>query len=208
MRVMAYRIGVWAAAGAFLTSVIWMPTAGGDPTVTLPPMTSTGGGPIVGGGDHDAQVRMSLQLNSRNNPDIQEVDGSDAAAFINTAAGLAEPQLAAPFQLLQRALGCQKDNAGFGARAYRRADGQWGGAVLVIAKSATTDVDALTNCVTSVWPTPAAGGATKMCNAGWTYPTSGESHRPETYYILLAGTASDFCSVPNANYRNYASAWP
>ena len=208
MKVMAYRIGVWVAAGAFLASATGMPRAGSDPNVSLPPMTSSGGGPIVGGGDTDAQGRISLQLTSRNNPDIQEVDGSDAAAFINAAAGLADPRLAAPFQLLQRALGCQKDNAGFGARAYRRTDGQWGGAVLVIAKSATPDVDALTNCVSSNWTKPTAGGPTSMCNNGWTYPTSGENHRPETYYILLAGTASDFCSVPDANYRNFASAWP
>ncbi|WP_082930010.1 hypothetical protein [Mycobacterium sp. 1164966.3] len=208
MRATACRMGAWVAASVFLAAATGIPTAGADPSVALPPMTSSGGGPIVGGGDEAAQGRMSLQLTSRNNPDIQEVDGSDAAAFINAAAGLTDLRLAAPFQLLQRALGCQKDNAGFGARAYRRADGQWGGAVLVIAKSATSDVDTLTNCVSSSWPKPTAGAATSMCNSGWTYPTSGENHRPETYYILLAGTASDFCSVPDANYRNYATAWP
>jgi len=194
--------------GAFLALVTGMPTAGGDPNVTLPPMTSTGGGPIIGGGDGAAQGRMSLQLTSRNNPDIQEVDGSDAGAFINAAAGVADLRLAAPFQSLQHVLGCQQNNAGFGARAYRRADGQWGGAMLVIAKSATVDVDSMTNCVRSSWRKPTPGGANAMCNSGWTYPTSGDNHRPETYYILLAGTAADFCSVPNADYRNYASAWP
>jgi hypothetical protein len=208
MRITTSRMGVWVATGVLLAAATVMPRAGGEPNVTLPPMTSSGGGAIIGGGDEAAQGRMSLQLTSRNNPDIQEVDGSDAAAFINAAAGLADPRLAAPFQLLQRALGCQKDNAGFGARAYRRSDGQWGGAVLVIAKSATSDVDALTNCVSSNWAKPTAGGATSMCNNGWTYLTSGENHRPETYYVLLSGTASDFCSVPDANYRNYASAWP
>jgi hypothetical protein len=210
---MACRIGVSVAAcglslGALLAPMAGMPTAGGDPNAVLPPLTSTGGGPIIGGGDEAAQGRISLQLTSRNNPEIQEADGSDAATFINSAAGVTNRELAAPFQSLQRALGCQKDNAGFGARAYRRADGQWGGAVLVIAKSATPDIDALTDCVTSNWPKPAAGEAGAMCNTGWTYPTSGENHRPETYYVLLAGTASDFCSVPNANYRNYATAWP
>jgi hypothetical protein len=208
---MACRVSVAACGlllGALLAPVAGMPTAGADPNPVLPPLTSVGGGPIIGGGDEAAQGRISLQLTSRNNPDIQEADGSDAATFINGAAGVTNHSLAAPFQSLQRALSCQKDNAGFGARAYRRADGQWGGAVLVIAKSATPDVDALTDCVRSSWPKPATGGAGAMCNTGWTYPTSGENHRPETYYILLAGTASDFCSVPNANYRNYATAWP
>ena len=47
-----------------------------------------------------------------------------------------------------------------------------------------------------------------MCASGWTYPTSGENHRAETYYILLAGTAADFCAPSNANYANYATRWP
>jgi hypothetical protein len=210
---MRQRIGVSIAVcglslAGLLVPVAETPTAAGDPNVSLPPMTSSNGGPIIGGGDEAAQRRIALQLTSRNNPDIQEVDGSDAAAFSNAAAGVADSRLADPFQLLQRALGCQKDNAGFGARAYRRADGQWGGAMLVIAKSDTSDVDALSNCVRSNWRKPTAGGATAMCDSGWTYPTSGDNHRPETFYILLAGTASDFCSVPNANYRNYASEWP
>jgi hypothetical protein len=213
MKVMAQRIGLsGAVCGVALASLLGpvdgTPVAAGDPNVTLPTMTSSNGGPIIGGGDDAAQRRISLQLTSRNNPDIQEVDGSDAAAFINAAAGVADPQLADPFQSLQRALGCQRDNAGFGARAYRRADGHWGGAMLVIAQSATSDVDALTNCVRSNWRKPAAGAVRGMCNGGWTYPTSGDNHRPETYYVLLAGTASDFCSVPNADYRNYASNWP
>jgi hypothetical protein len=105
-------------------------------------------------------------------------------------------------------LGCQQGNTSFGARAYRRADGQWGGAVLVIAKSATSNLDALTTCVKSVWPAPTAGGPTSMCASGWTYPTSGENHRPETYYILLAGTAADFCSSRNDSYANFATRWP
>lgn len=213
MNVMTPRISAGIAAcglslGAFIAPAAGLPTAGGDPNVGLPPMTSSGGGPLIGGGDEAAQGRMSLQLTSRNSPVIQEVDGSDAAGFIHAAVGIADRQLAAPFQSLERALGCQKDNAEFGARAYRRADGQWGGAMLVIAKSSLPDVDVLVDCVRSTWPSLAAGGATSMCNSGWTYPTSGENHRPETYYVLLAGTASDFCSVPNANYRTYASAWP
>jgi hypothetical protein len=47
-----------------------------------------------------------------------------------------------------------------------------------------------------------------MCASGWTYPTSGENHRPETYYILLAGTAGDFCSPRNDSYANFATGWP
>jgi hypothetical protein len=206
---MTHRIVVGiAACGLALVALVGMPAAGGDPTVTLPPMTSSGGGPIIGGGDAAAKARIALQLTSLGNPDVQEVDGSDAAAFITAAAAVADRQLAGPFLLLQRALKCQKDNAGWGARAYRRNDGQWGGAMLVAAKSATPNVDELSNCVRSNWRAGTAGTPTSMCNSGWTYPTSGDNHRPETYYILLAGTNSDFCSTPNGNYRNYASSWP
>jgi hypothetical protein len=181
-------------------------TAGADPTVTLPAMTSTGGGPIIGGGDAAAQQRISLQLVSFKNPNVQEVDGSGAAQFITAAATFSNRDLATGFVSLQQALGCQTDKAGFGARTYRRNDGQWGGAMLVIAKSATQNLDALTACVKSGRPGPAAGGPNSMCNSGWTYPTSGENHRPETYYILLAG--ADFCDMPNGDYRNYATSWP
>src|SRR5271163_4137531 len=118
------------AVGALTLS----PAAVADPTVTLPPMTSTGGGPIIGGGSNAA---ISQQLTSLGNPNVQEVDGSDAAQFITAAAAVANPQLAAPFALLRRALACQNNKAGFGARAYRRTDGQWGGAMLVTSKSAT-----------------------------------------------------------------------
>lgn len=209
MKAMTCRV-IGALCGLSLAAVpvAGMPTASGDPNVTLPPMASNGGGPIIGGGDAAAQQRMSLQLNSLGRPDVQEVDGSDAAAFITSAAAVSNRDLASPFVPLQRALGCQTDNAGFGARAYRRSDGQWGGAMLVIAKSATPNVDALASCVRSDWPKSNAGNATSMCNSGWTYPTSGENHRPETYYILLAGTASDFCGAPDVNYRHYAAAWP
>ena len=52
-----------AAGGLFLAaSLAGIPTAGADPTVRLPAMTSTGGGPIIGGGDAAAQQRISLQL--------------------------------------------------------------------------------------------------------------------------------------------------
>jgi hypothetical protein len=183
------------------------PTAGADPNASLPALASTGGGPIIGGGDPDAQYRISLQLTSLGNPDVQEADGADAAAFITASAASTSPHLAAAFAPLQRALGCQRDTS-FGARAYRRNDGQWGGAVLVIAKSAAPNIDAVTGCVKSAWPAPAAGSPTTMCNSGWTYPTSGDNHRPETYYILLAGTVADFCGPRNDNYANYATRWP
>ncbi len=198
------------AAGLLLLSASLggIAAAAADPTVTLPAMTSGGGGPIIGGGDAAAERRISQQLTSLGNPDIQEVDGPDAAQFITAAAAISNRDLAAPFASLQRALGCQTNNAGFGARAYRRNDGQWGGAMLVIAKSSTPDVDALGACVKSNWRGPTAGGPSSMCDAGWTYPTSGDNHRPETYYILLAGTASNFCGGPDENYRNYATGWP
>ncbi len=208
MRVTRYRIRMSiTACGLSLAAVAGMPTASADPTVTLPPMTSSGSGPIIGGGTA-AQQGISQQLTSLGNPNVQEVDGSDAAQFITAAAAVANPQLAAPFALLRRALACQSNNAGFGARAYRRADGQWGGAMLVIAKSATPDVDVLTGCVKTNWRRATAGGETSMCNSGWTTPTSFESRRGETYYILLAGTTDDFCSGLNGKYKNNASAWP
>ncbi|OBJ00726.1 hypothetical protein A5659_13760 [Mycobacterium sp. 1165196.3] len=185
-----------------------LPAAGADPAAALPAMTSSGSGPIIGGGSTAGQG-ISQQLFSFGKPDVvQEVDGSDAAQFINAAAGVANQQLAGPFSLLRRALTCQTNNAGFGARAYRRNDGQWGGAMLVAAKSATPNVDGLIACAKTNWRRSAAGGEAAMCNNGWTTPTSYESRRGETYYILLAGTAADFCSDLNAKYKTDANAWP
>lgn len=207
MRVTARRVrgviallAVGAAAG--------LPPADADPAAGLPPMASSGSGPIIGG-DSAAAQGIAQQLFSFGNPHVvNEVDGSDAAQFIDSAAGAASQQLAAPFSLLRRALTCQTDNAGFGARAYRRNDGQWGGAMLVAAKSATANLDGLVACVKTNWRRTAAGGETAMCNNGWTTPTSYESRRGETYYILLAGTAADFCSDLNAKYRGDAGGWP
>ena len=193
-----------AACCLVLGGVVGMPTAVADPTVTLPPMTSTGGGSIIGGGSNAA---ISQQLTSLGNPNVQEVDGSDAAQFITAAAAVANPQLAAPFALLRRVLACQNNNAGFGARAYRRTDGQWGGAMLVTSKSTTPNVDALNSCAQTNWRRPTAGAETSMCNNGWTTPTSGD-RRSEIYYILLAGTADDFCSGLNGKYKTNASGWP
>ncbi|MGA3255028.1 MAG: hypothetical protein ABSD32_13040 [Mycobacterium sp.] len=193
-----------AACCLVLGAVVGMPTAVADPTVTLPPMTSTGGGSIIGGGSNAA---ISQQLTSLGNPNVQEVDGSDAAQFITAAAAVANPQLAAPFALLRRVLACQNNNAGFGARAYRRTDGQWGGAMLVTSKSTTPNVDALNSCAQTNWRRPTAGAETSMCNNGWTTPTSGD-RRSEIYYILLAGTADDFCSGLNGKYKTNASGWP
>jgi hypothetical protein len=208
MQLMATRIGLRIATCVLaVAAVTGTPTASADPDVTLPTMQLTGGGPIIGVGDEAAQRRIAMQLTSLDSPDVEQADGPDAAEFITTAAASISPRLASAFAPLQRVLGCQNDNA-FGARAYRRNDGQWGGAMLVIEKSSTSNLDALTNCVKSVWPAPTAGGPAAMCASGWTYPTSGENHRPETYYILLAGTAADFCNSSNANYANYATRWP
>ncbi|SOJ53091.1 hypothetical protein MSIMFB_00594 [Mycobacterium simulans] len=205
MGVIAYRIVVTIVALLGLSVVT--PRADADPNVTLPPMTSTGSGPVIGGGG--AAQGISQQLFSFGNPNVQEVDGSDAAQFITAAAALTNRDLAIVFQPLQRALGCQQDNAGFGARAYRRADGQWGGGMLVIAKSTVPNVDALTSCVKSGWRRATAGGEASMCNSGWSYPPFSDTRRGgQGYFVLLAGTASDFCSAPNANYRTTASGWP
>src|ERR1700733_2524635 len=94
-----------------------VPTAVADPTGTLPPMTATNGGPIIGGGG--AAPQMSQQLKSLNDPNVQEVDGPDAAQFIAAAAAVTNRDLALPFMALQRALLCQNNNAGFGARGHR-----------------------------------------------------------------------------------------
>jgi hypothetical protein len=204
MGFIAFRIGVGIAACG-LSLAAGMPTADADPSVTLPPMTSGGGGPIIGGGNN---AGISQQLTGLGNPNVQEVDGSDAAQFITAAAAVANPQLAAPFGLLRRGLACQNSNAGFGARAFRRNDGQWGGAMLVAAKSSVPNVDALAACAKTNWRKSAAGGEKAMCNNGWTTPNSFESRGGETYYILLAGTADDFCSQLNGKYKTNASAWP
>jgi hypothetical protein len=83
-----------AASGLFLAaSLAGIPTADADP-VALPAMTSTGGGPIIGGGDAAAQHRISQQLTSLGNAEVQEVDGSDAAQFITGAAAVSNRDLA------------------------------------------------------------------------------------------------------------------
>ncbi|BBZ73225.1 hypothetical protein [Mycobacterium paraseoulense] len=200
----AHRIGSTVAALALGVAAL-APAAGADPTVALPPMTSTGGGPIIGGGSN---AGIAAQLFSFGTPNVQEVDGSDAAQFITAAAGSANQQLAAPFSLMRRALACQTNNAGFGARAYRRGDGQWGGAMLVAAKSATPNVDGLAACAKTNWRRASAGTQSSLCNTGWSTPNTYESRRGETYYILLAGTADDFCTAVNGKFKDNSNGWP
>ena len=205
MRFIAYRIGVGIFACGLL-SAAGMAPAGADP-VTLPPMTSTGSGPTIGVAGASSQ--MSQQLKSLSDPNVQEVDGSDAAQFIAAAANVTNRDLASPFMAIQRALSCQQNNAGFGARAYRRNDGQWGGAMLVAAKSTTKDLDGLNNCAKTNWRRPGAGSQTSLCNSGWTTPNSFASRNgAEAYYIFLAGTADDFCTDLNGKYKTNASGWP
>lgn len=200
------RIAASAAACLLgVGAVLGVPAATADPSVTLPPMTSGNGGSIIGGGSNSG---ISQQLVGLGNPDVQEVDGSDASAFITGAAATADPQLAAPFSLLRRVLTCQNNNAGWGARAYRRNDGLWGGAMLVAAKSSAGNADVLTNCAKTNWRRPTAGGETAMCNTGWATPNSFESRKGETYYVLLAGTGDDFCIQLNAKFKGHASGWP
>ena len=204
MGFIAYRIGVGIAACGFAWAA-GMPAAGADP-VTLPAMASTNGGPIIGGGG--AAQQMSQQLKSLSDPNVQEVDGPDAAQFIAAAAAVTNRDLASPFMALQRALSCQQNNAGFGARAYRRNDGLWGGAMLVIAKSAYPNTDAMKACEMSNWRRPSAGSTTSMCNSGWTYPPLTFNKQGGDYSVLLAGTNSDFCNGLNGNYKSNASTWP
>ncbi|OCB64159.1 hypothetical protein A5677_09410 [Mycobacterium malmoense] len=192
------------AAILALAVVTGIPAAGADPAA-LPPMASSGGGPIIGGGSN---AGIAQQLFSFGSPNVQEVDGSDAAQFIAAAAGSANPQLAAPFSLMRRALTCQPNDAGFGARAYRRADGQWGGAMVVAAKSATANLDALVACAKTNWRRATAGNQSSLCNSGWSTPNTYESRRGETYYVLLAGTADDFCTAVNGKFKDNSNGWP
>ncbi|MCV7409807.1 hypothetical protein AWC05_23920 [Mycobacterium florentinum] len=194
------------AACTLALGALGVPTAVADPTGTLPPMTATNGGPIIGGGG--AASQMTQQLKGLNDPNVQEVDGPDAAQFIAAAAGISDRDLASPFMALQRALGCQKNNAGFGARAYRRNDGKWGGAMLVIAKSAYPDVAGMKACEMSNWRRPSMGSPTSMCNSGWAYPPPTFNDKGGDYIVLLAGTNSDFCTALNGNYKGTAAAWP
>nr|WP_156763533.1 hypothetical protein [Mycobacterium scrofulaceum] len=197
LRSLAATLALAVAAGA--------PPAGADPAA-LPPMTSSGGGPIIGAGGSNAGIAQ--QLFSFGTPNVQEVDGSDAAQFITAAAASPNSQLAAPFSLMRRALACQTNNAGFGARAFRRNDGQWGGAMVVAAKSATPNVDALAGCAKTNWRRATAGTQTSLCNSGWSTPNTYESRRGETYYVLLAGTADDFCTAVNGKFKDNSNGWP
>ena len=194
-----------AAAWLCLCAVTGIPTAAADP-VTLPPLTSGGGGPIIGGGSNAAVAQQLFSFGSSN---VQEVDGSDAAGFITAAAAVANPQLAAPFSPLRRALGCQNNNAGFGARTYRRTDGEWGGGMLVIAKSSVSNIDTLTACEMTNWHRPSAGGQNLMCASGYVYPNDYNSRRSsEGYFVLIAGTDQDFCTAVNGKFKTNSSGWP
>lgn len=129
MGVIARVVGV-AACGLSLAVLAAAPTAGAEPTGALPPMTSSGSGPVIGDGDAALRQRISQQLFSFGDPTVQEVDGSDAAQFITAAAAVADRDVASVFLPLQRVLGCQQNTAGsgagFGARlpANRRAMGR------------------------------------------------------------------------------------
>jgi hypothetical protein len=198
---------VIAACCLSLVAVAGSPAVHADPTATLPPLTSSGSGPIIGDGNA-AQQGISQQLIDLDNADIQQADGTDAANFITAAAAVTDQELAAPFRLLHRALACQNDNAGFGARSYRRNDGQWGGAMLVAAKSTFSSVEALKQCVMTNWRRSSAGGEHVMCNNGWETPTNGDLRKVETYYVLLAGTSADFCSDLNDKLKDDGRGWP
>jgi hypothetical protein len=205
MKTIAYRISLIITAFG-LSSAFGIAPAGADP-VTLPPMASTNSGPTIGVAGASSQ--MSQQLKSLSDPNVQEVDGSDAAQFIAAAANVTNRDLASPFMAIQRALSCQQNNAGFGARAYRRKDGQWGGAMLVISKSAYPDTAAMKSCEMSNWRRPSAGSTTSMCNNGWAYPPPTFNNKGGDYIVLLAGTNSDFCNGLNGNYKNNTAAgWP
>jgi hypothetical protein len=198
------RISAIAACALTVGALAVPPTAVAD--TGLPPMTPTNGGPIIGGGGSASQ--MSQQLKSLGDPNVQEVDGPDAAQFIAAAAAITNRDLAGPFMALQRSLSCQQNNAGFGARAYRRNDGQWGGAMLVIPKSAYPDTAAMKACEMTNWRRPSAGSTMSPCNSSWTYPPQQFNNKGGDYSVMLAGTDSNFCSKLNGNYQGTASPWP
>jgi hypothetical protein len=202
MGAIARRIG--AGIATLMLAATGMAAANADP-VTLPAMTAGNGGPIIGGGNN---AGIAGQLFTFGTPNVQEVSGSDAAAFINAAASVSNPQLSGPFSLLRRALACQNNNAGFGARAFRRTDGLWGGGVLVTSKSTAGNVDALVSCAKTNWRRATAGGESAMCNNGWTTPVAGEIRKTEVYYVMLAGTSADFCADLNAKYKVDGGGWP
>ena len=65
---MAVRIGAGIAACALpLSALAVTTTATADPSATLPTMTSTGGGSIIGGGNN---AGISQQLTSLGNPNV------------------------------------------------------------------------------------------------------------------------------------------
>jgi hypothetical protein len=109
---------------------------------------------------------------------------------------------------LQRALGCQANNAGFGARAFRRNDGQWGGGMLVISKSAYPDTAAMKACEMTNWHRPSSGSTMAICYSSWTYPPQQFNNKGGDWTVMLTGTNSDFCAKLNGNYQGTASPWP
>lgn len=67
MGVIARVVGV-AACGLSLAVLAAAPTAGAEPTGALPPMTSSGSGPVIGDGDAALRQRISQQLFSFGDP--------------------------------------------------------------------------------------------------------------------------------------------
>ena len=197
IRSMIALLALGAAAG--------LPTAGADPTGALPAMTSSGGGPIIGGGSN---AGIAQQLFSFGAPNVQEVDGSDAAQFITSAAASTSSQLAAPFSLMRRDAAVQTQQRRIrGARlsAQRRA---MASVMVVAAKGATANVDGLVACAKTNWRRATAGTQNSLCNAGWSTPNTYDSRRGETYYILFAGTANDFCTAVNGKFKDNSNGWP
>lgn len=75
MGVIARVVGV-AACGLSLAVLAAAPTAGADPTGALPPMTSSGSGPVIGDGDAALRQRISQQLFSFGDPTVRLGRGS------------------------------------------------------------------------------------------------------------------------------------
>ena len=207
MKPIAYRIGVLlAACGLSLGAAAAMPAAYADPSVTLPPMTSGGGGPIIGGGSTRRESRSSCSALA-----IRMSKRSTARTRRNSS----RPPPRWPTRSSRRPSRC--------------CVGRWR-ARPTTPDSGRAPIDATTgNGEARCWSRPRAPHRTsttwpaaprpigagprpvrkRRCatTAGAT-PNTYESRRGETYYILLAGTAADFCSALNAKYKDNSNGWP
>ena len=115
--------------------------------------------------------QMSQQLKSLSDPNVQEVDGSDAAQFIAAAAALANRDLATPFMAAAAgAWHASRTTPDSGRAPTGATTGSGAARCWSSSKSAYPDTDAMKACEMSNWRRPSAGSTMSMCNSGWAYP--------------------------------------